>query len=164
MFGGRSTGKSPFGFVDEAHLLEDGGHDQTVPNMASPCRSSPNSQDRNERYSRKVFVGGLPPDIDEGTWHAHPANRPAKNLWYYVKLESIRDRIHSFVRSFVRFRLFDFVRSISFVRFRSFDFVCSISFVRFHSFDFVRSISFVRFRSFDFVRSILSLIGMLLSS
>lgn len=24
------------------------------------------SGDPNERYSRKVFVGGLPPDIDEG--------------------------------------------------------------------------------------------------
>ena len=45
--------------------------------------------------------------------------------------------------SFVRFRSFDFVRSILFVRFRSFDFVRSISFVRFRSFDFVCSISFV---------------------
>ena len=51
------------------------------------------------------------------------------------------------VRSFVRFRSFDFVRSISFVRFRSFDFVRSISSVRFRSFDFVSSIPFVRFRS-----------------
>ena len=81
-----------------------------------------------------------------------------------IKLELTRDRLRSFVRfrsfdfvrsiSFFRFRSFDFVRSISFVRFRSFDFVRSISFVRFRSFDFVRSISFVRFRSFDFVRSI----------
>ena len=68
----------------------------------------------------------------------------------------VRFRSFDFVRSisFVRFRSFDFVRSISFVRFRSFDFVSSISFVRFRSFVFVRSISFVRFRSFDFVRSI----------
>lgn len=36
--------------------------------MSSPARSSPQSQnsDVNERFSRKVFVGGLPPDIDEG--------------------------------------------------------------------------------------------------
>ncbi|KAK6639515.1 p21-activated kinase 1 [Polyplax serrata] len=36
--------------------------------LGSPgSRSSPNSQgsDTNERFSRKVFVGGLPPDIDE---------------------------------------------------------------------------------------------------
>lgn len=37
--------------------------------MNSPSRSSPHSQnsESNERFSRKVFVGGLPPDIDEGT-------------------------------------------------------------------------------------------------
>ena len=37
--------------------------------LASPSRSSPRSQassDTGERFSRKVFVGGLPPDIDEG--------------------------------------------------------------------------------------------------
>ncbi len=63
------SGKSPFGFPDDGHLLEDGSLDQTVPNMSSPSRGSPNSQsgmERIERYSRKVFVGGLPPDIDEG--------------------------------------------------------------------------------------------------
>lgn len=34
----------------------------------SPSRSSPHSQgsEGGERFSRKVFVGGLPPDIDEG--------------------------------------------------------------------------------------------------
>ena len=36
--------------------------------LTSPSRSSPRSQasDNGERFSRKVFVGGLPPDIDEG--------------------------------------------------------------------------------------------------
>ncbi|XP_063992163.1 cytoplasmic polyadenylation element-binding protein 2 [Diachasmimorpha longicaudata] len=35
--------------------------------LSSPSRSSPHSQgsETGERYSRKVFVGGLPPDIDE---------------------------------------------------------------------------------------------------
>ena len=64
-------GKSPFGFADEANLLEDGSLDQTVPNMSSSSRGSPNSQsglERIERFSRKVFVGGLPPDIDEGKY------------------------------------------------------------------------------------------------
>ncbi|XP_074642587.1 cytoplasmic polyadenylation element-binding protein 3-like isoform X2 [Tubulanus polymorphus] len=65
---GKRQGKSPFGFGDDNHLLnDDGSLDQTVPNMNSPSRNSPNSQgiERIERYSRKVFVGGLPPDIDE---------------------------------------------------------------------------------------------------
>ena len=63
------SGKSPFGFAEENQLLDDGSLDQTVPNMNSPSRGSPSSQsglERIERFSRKVFVGGLPPDIDEG--------------------------------------------------------------------------------------------------
>ena len=64
------SGKSPFGFTDDGHLLDDGSLDQTVPNLNSPSRGSPNAQgipnDGMEHYSRKVFVGGLPPDIDEG--------------------------------------------------------------------------------------------------
>ena len=41
--------------------------------LPSPSRISPRSpvstsgSESGERYSRKVFVGGLPPDIDEGT-------------------------------------------------------------------------------------------------
>lgn len=37
------------------------------PPQSSPSRSSPHSQgsESGERFSRKVFVGGLPPDIDE---------------------------------------------------------------------------------------------------
>lgn len=36
--------------------------------LGSPARSSPVSagSEHGERFSRKVFVGGLPPDIDEG--------------------------------------------------------------------------------------------------
>lgn len=60
-------GKSPFftGLDDNHHLLDDGNLDQSV---SSPTRGSPRSQcssDPGERFSRKVFVGGLPPDIDE---------------------------------------------------------------------------------------------------
>ncbi|XP_005089812.1 cytoplasmic polyadenylation element-binding protein 2 [Aplysia californica] len=59
------AGKMPF--VIEDPILDDGALDQTVPNLAGTPRSSPSSQgiDRIERFSRKVFVGGLPPDIDE---------------------------------------------------------------------------------------------------
>ncbi|XP_065331743.1 cytoplasmic polyadenylation element-binding protein 2 isoform X3 [Cloeon dipterum] len=90
----KTYGKSPFFTgLDETGgaLLDDGGHGglgglglgphpglvgeaggpQGMPNSAqplsSPSRSSPHSQgsETGERFSRKVFVGGLPPDIDE---------------------------------------------------------------------------------------------------
>lgn len=41
--------------------------DQIVPSLGSSLNCSPNSDpDYTPRFSRKVFVGGLPPDIDEG--------------------------------------------------------------------------------------------------
>ncbi|XP_057667911.1 cytoplasmic polyadenylation element-binding protein 2 isoform X2 [Diorhabda carinulata] len=52
-------------------LLEEPSHlvDSTLGTqpLSSPSRSSPHSQgsEGGERFSRKVFVGGLPPDIDE---------------------------------------------------------------------------------------------------
>lgn len=72
------AGKSPFfpGLEEQAALLEDPASHlvdgqvlpQPAPPLSSPSRSSPHSQgsETGERYSRKVFVGGLPPDIDEG--------------------------------------------------------------------------------------------------
>ncbi|XP_063241576.1 cytoplasmic polyadenylation element-binding protein 2 [Bacillus rossius redtenbacheri] len=65
-------GKSPFfPGLEEQALLEDPAHlvDGQMPSqpLSSPARSSPHSQgsEAGERFSRKVFVGGLPPDIDE---------------------------------------------------------------------------------------------------
>ena len=61
-------GKVPqFMFNDDPNgqLQDEITLDQTVPNLGSPVNTSPGS-DRIERFSRKVFVGGLPPDIDEG--------------------------------------------------------------------------------------------------
>ncbi|XP_046726311.1 LOW QUALITY PROTEIN: cytoplasmic polyadenylation element-binding protein 3 [Silurus meridionalis] len=60
---GRRRGRSslfPFedGFLDDTH----GDHSLT-PGLNSPTRCQ--NGERMERYSRKVFVGGLPPDIDE---------------------------------------------------------------------------------------------------
>lgn len=62
------TGK-PFYQCDDAD--ESGGNfldGNNLQTIGSPARSSPHSQgsDNGERFSRKVFVGGLPPDIDEG--------------------------------------------------------------------------------------------------
>ncbi|GFN80412.1 cytoplasmic polyadenylation element-binding protein 2 [Plakobranchus ocellatus] len=60
------AGKLPY-MLEDSTLVDDGSLDQTVPNLAATPGSSPTSQgiDRIERFSRKVFVGGLPPDIDE---------------------------------------------------------------------------------------------------
>lgn len=41
--------------------------DQGLAGLGSPHFQHQNGE-RVERYSRKVFVGGLPPDIDEGAW------------------------------------------------------------------------------------------------
>jgi hypothetical protein len=51
-----------------SHLVDGQVLPQPAPPLSSPSRSSPHSQgsETGERYSRKVFVGGLPPDIDEG--------------------------------------------------------------------------------------------------
>lgn len=51
----------------EDGFLDDGRGDQTLHSgLGSPHCFSHQNGERVERYSRKVFVGGLPPDIDEG--------------------------------------------------------------------------------------------------
>ncbi|XP_056904185.1 cytoplasmic polyadenylation element-binding protein 3 isoform X3 [Takifugu flavidus] len=60
---GRRRGRSclfPFedGFLDDGHV-----DPSLTPGLNSPTRCQ--NGERMERYSRKVFVGGLPPDIDE---------------------------------------------------------------------------------------------------
>ncbi|XP_015236515.1 PREDICTED: cytoplasmic polyadenylation element-binding protein 3 isoform X4 [Cyprinodon variegatus] len=60
---GRRRGRSclfPFedGFLNDSH-----GDPTLTPGLNSPTRCQ--NGERMERYSRKVFVGGLPPDIDE---------------------------------------------------------------------------------------------------
>lgn len=65
------TGKSPFFTgLEDNHLLEDGHLEQIVPSLNSSLLCPPKSpgNDTGERFSRKVFVGGLPPDIDEGLY------------------------------------------------------------------------------------------------
>ncbi|XP_055494802.1 cytoplasmic polyadenylation element-binding protein 2 isoform X1 [Leucoraja erinacea] len=63
---GRRRGRSSL-FPIEDGFLDDGHGDQTVPGVLNSvnCCSSHQNGERIERYSRKVFVGGLPPDIDE---------------------------------------------------------------------------------------------------
>ncbi len=54
------------------HISEEAGGyvDGSANALGSPTRSSPQSlgSEVTERFSRKVFVGGLPPDIDEGEY------------------------------------------------------------------------------------------------
>lgn len=53
----------------EDGFLDDGRGDQPLHSgLGSPHCFTHQNGERVERYSRKVFVGGLPPDIDEGTW------------------------------------------------------------------------------------------------
>lgn len=58
----------PFYQCDDGTDETGGNFDGNKLQIGSPARSSPHSQgsDNGERFSRKVFVGGLPPDIDEG--------------------------------------------------------------------------------------------------
>lgn len=65
-------------FPMEDGFLDDGRGDQPLHSgLGSPHCFTHQNGERVERYSRKVFVGGLPPDIDEGmfskdyleTWH-----------------------------------------------------------------------------------------------
>ncbi|XP_041704776.2 cytoplasmic polyadenylation element-binding protein 2-like isoform X1 [Coregonus clupeaformis] len=60
---GRRRGRSSL-FPIEDSLLDDGHGNQGVPGLGPNCYPHPNGE-RIERFSRKVFVGGLPPDIDE---------------------------------------------------------------------------------------------------
>ncbi|XP_069139891.1 cytoplasmic polyadenylation element-binding protein 2-like [Argopecten irradians] len=56
-------GKPTFGFGEG---LDEDGLDQSGGSFHGGSQGSPGSQgERIERFSRKVFVGGLPPDIDE---------------------------------------------------------------------------------------------------
>ncbi|XP_011472752.1 cytoplasmic polyadenylation element-binding protein 2 isoform X1 [Oryzias latipes] len=62
---GRRRGRSSLFPIDD-NLLDDGPGSQGVPGVLSSPNCYPHQNgERIERFSRKVFVGGLPPDIDE---------------------------------------------------------------------------------------------------
>lgn len=59
-------GRSSLFPIDD-NLLDDGHGNQGVPGVHGSPNCYPHQNgERIERFSRKVFVGGLPPDIDEG--------------------------------------------------------------------------------------------------
>lgn len=53
-------------FPMEDGFPDDERGEQSLPGLGSPHCFPHQNGERVERYSRKVFVGGLPPDIDEG--------------------------------------------------------------------------------------------------
>ncbi|XP_028818727.1 cytoplasmic polyadenylation element-binding protein 2 isoform X1 [Denticeps clupeoides] len=62
---GRRRGRSSLFPIDDG-LLDDGHGNQGVPGVLGSPNCYPHQNgERIERFSRKVFVGGLPPDIDE---------------------------------------------------------------------------------------------------
>ncbi|EDL37586.1 cytoplasmic polyadenylation element binding protein 2, isoform CRA_b, partial [Mus musculus] len=61
---GRRRGRSSLFPIDDS-LLDDGHSDQVGVLNSPTCYSAHQNGERIERFSRKVFVGGLPPDIDE---------------------------------------------------------------------------------------------------
>ncbi|XP_076014243.1 cytoplasmic polyadenylation element-binding protein 2 isoform X1 [Genypterus blacodes] len=62
---GRRRGRSSLFPIDD-NLLDDGHGNQGVPGVLGSPNCYPHQNgERIERFSRKVFVGGLPPDIDE---------------------------------------------------------------------------------------------------
>ncbi|KAG8591448.1 hypothetical protein GDO81_000187 [Engystomops pustulosus] len=61
---GRRRGRSSLFPIDDG-LLDDGHNDQVGVLNSPNCYSGHQNGERIERFSRKVFVGGLPPDIDE---------------------------------------------------------------------------------------------------
>lgn len=64
------TGRSSLFPIDD-NLLDDGHGNQGVPGVLGSPNCYPHQNgERIERFSRKVFVGGLPPDIDEGEGEA----------------------------------------------------------------------------------------------
>ncbi|XP_037685346.1 cytoplasmic polyadenylation element-binding protein 2 isoform X10 [Choloepus didactylus] len=58
------NGRSSLFPIDDG-LLDDGHSDQVGVLNSPACYSAHQNGERIERFSRKVFVGGLPPDIDE---------------------------------------------------------------------------------------------------
>ena len=52
--------------LDTESLMPGGGGGQSTGLFNTSPRAMPVDMNKEERFSRKVFVGGLPPDIDEG--------------------------------------------------------------------------------------------------
>lgn len=63
---------SLFPMEDERSFGDDERSEQSLGGLGSTHCFPHQNGERIERYSRKVFVGGLPPDIDEGNLKVQP--------------------------------------------------------------------------------------------
>lgn len=66
-------------------MLDDGHSDQVGVLNSPTCYSAHQNGERIERFSRKVFVGGLPPDIDEGKF-IQPSKQNVVKRDFWVQL------------------------------------------------------------------------------
>lgn len=64
---GPSSGSTPFSFIPGS-TRNSSPRSQTGSNSVLGSIMGNYDPNSSERFSRKVFVGGLPPDIDEGTF------------------------------------------------------------------------------------------------
>lgn len=77
---------SLFPMEDERSFGDDERSEQSLGGLGSPHCFPHQNGERIERYSRKVFVGGLPPDIDEGNMKAQPVAFILMSILYVVLL------------------------------------------------------------------------------
>ncbi len=60
--------------LDTESLISVGGPSSSTTGLFGSPRAMPIDMNKEERFSRKVFVGGLPPDIDEGKFFSEKNN------------------------------------------------------------------------------------------
>lgn len=89
-------GRSSLFPIDD-NLLDDGHGNQGVPGVLGSTNCYPHQNgERIERFSRKVFVGGLPPDIDEGKRKNPKKLEAVLSAWSRAIVFSLLVRLHSF--------------------------------------------------------------------
>lgn len=81
---GSSSGNTPFGFIQGSTRNSSPRSQGGSSSVMGPLMGNydPNSS---ERFSRKVFVGGLPPDIDEGNVQCKVAERNSSSFFIDYK-------------------------------------------------------------------------------
>lgn len=89
---------------DERSFGEDESGDQGLAGLGSAHCFPHLNGERVERYSRKVFVGGLPPDIDEGKDYRGCVSSPSFPVYTVVdqKVEQTYNMEKVILLSFVR--------------------------------------------------------------
>ena len=80
---GSSSGNTPFGFIQGSTRNSSPRSQGGSSSVMGPLMGNydPNSS---ERFSRKVFVGGLPPDIDEGNVQCKVAERNSSSFLLFI--------------------------------------------------------------------------------